>query len=90
MTVSPSLASSASGLLVLGPDETALDAGCPSGQHDKHAAARDLVGIVGMTLGVDALDLGFKLPEIASTSSGSSSAPSYSDDRRSYSSCAAA
>jgi hypothetical protein len=53
------------------------------GQHDEHAAARDLVGIVGMALGVDALDLGFKLPEPPSTSSGSSSAPSYSDDRRS-------
>ena len=33
------------------------------GEHDEHPAARDVVGVVGMALGVDPLDLGFKLGE---------------------------
>ncbi|MDG5972158.1 hypothetical protein JAGODDHD_02920 [Sphingomonas paucimobilis] len=48
--------------LVLGTDETALDAGFPiMVQNHENAASRDLVWIVGIAQPVDPLDLGFKL-----------------------------
>jgi hypothetical protein len=51
-------------LLVLRTDETALDAGLPvMGEDNEHAAARDVVGIVGMTQAINALDLGFQFFE---------------------------
>lgn len=50
---------------ILGPDETALDAGfAVMGQDNEHAAARDLLRLVGMTQRIDPLDLRFKLPAV--------------------------
>src|SRR6266536_3359055 len=49
-------------LLVLGPHKAALDAhGTVMVEDDKGPATRDVGGVVGLTLGLKSLDLGFKL-----------------------------
>ena len=51
-------------LLVLGPDEAALDAhGAVMVEDDEGAAPRDVVGVIGLTHRLKPLDLGFKLAE---------------------------
>src|SRR5713226_3147723 len=51
-------------LLVLGPHKAALDAhGAVMVEDDKGPATRDVGGVVGLTLGLKPLDLGFKLAE---------------------------
>ena len=51
-------------LLVLGPHKAALDAhGAVMVEDDKGPATGDVGGIVGLTLGLQPLDLGLKLAE---------------------------
>src|SRR5713226_1113937 len=51
-------------LLVLGPHKAALDAhGAIMIEDDKGPATRDVGGVIGLTLGLKPLDLGFKLAE---------------------------
>src|SRR6266851_10091127 len=51
-------------LLVLGPHKAALDAhGAVMIEDDKGPATRDVGGVIGLTLGLKPLDLGFKLAE---------------------------
>jgi hypothetical protein len=51
-------------LLVLGPHKAALDAhGAVTVEDDKSPATRDVGGVIGETLDLQPLDLGFKLAE---------------------------
>ena len=51
-------------LLVLGPHKAALDAhGAIMVEDDESPATRDVGGVIGLTLGLQPLDLGLKLAE---------------------------